>query len=101
MRKTLRKARRLEWLTMAYLVSAVGFLALVLGSSQAMKTAWFEDLLSPVPPIVVLVSSRYNSRAPTDRFPYGFHRMVSIGHLCAALVLFAMGGYLLIESVPN
>jgi len=44
--ETLRKARRLEWLTIAYLVSAVGLLALVLGSSQAMKTAWFEDLLS-------------------------------------------------------
>lgn len=46
LRETLRKARRLEWLTIAYLVSAVGLLALVLGSSQAMKTAWFEDLLS-------------------------------------------------------
>lgn len=38
-RETLRKARRLEWITIAYLVSAVALLALVLGSSQAMKTA--------------------------------------------------------------
>ncbi|QIN83779.1 cation diffusion facilitator family transporter [Rubrobacter tropicus] len=98
-RETLRRARRLEWLTIAYLVSAVGLLALVLGSSQAMKTAWFEDLLSLIPPIAFLVSARYNSRAPTGRFPYGFHRLVSIGHLCAALALFAMGGYLLVESV--
>jgi cation diffusion facilitator family transporter len=88
-------------LTIAYLVSAVGLLALVLGSSQAMKTAWFEDLLSLVPPIAFLVAERYNSRAPTRRFPYGFHRTVSIGHLCAALALFAMGGYLLIESVAK
>jgi divalent metal cation (Fe/Co/Zn/Cd) transporter len=97
----LRKARRLEWLTIAYLVSAIGFLVLVLGSSQAMKTAWFEDPLSLIPPIAFLVSARFNSRAPTERFPYGFHRMVSIGHLCAALALFTMGGYLLIESVAK
>ncbi len=97
----LRRARRLEWITIAYLVSAVGILALVLGSSQAMKTAWFEDLLSLIPPIAFLVSERYNSRAPTERFPYGFHRTVSVGHLCAALALFAMGGYLFVESVAK
>lgn len=100
-RETLRRARRLEWITIAYLVSAVGLLALVLGSSQAMKTAWFEDLLSLIPPIAFLISERYNSRAPTERFPYGFHRTVSVGHLCAALALFAMGGYLFVESVAK
>jgi cation diffusion facilitator family transporter len=100
-RETLRRARRLEWITIAYLVSAVGLLALVLGSSQAMKTAWFEDLLSLIPPIAFLVSERFNSRAPTERFPYGFHRTVSIGHLCAALALFSMGGYLFVESVAK
>ena len=53
LQQTLRKARRLEWLTIAYLVSAVVLLALVLGSSQAMKTAWIEDLLRLIPPIAV------------------------------------------------
>jgi len=100
-RETLRRARRLEWITIAYLVSAVGLLALVLGSSQAMKTAWFEDLLSLIPPIAFLVSERYNAKAPTKRFPYGFHRTVSVAHLCAALALFAMGGYLFVESVAK
>jgi cation diffusion facilitator family transporter len=97
--QTLRKARRLEWLTIAYLVSAVVLLALVLGSSQAMKTAWVEDLLSLIPPITFLVAMRFNSRHPTERFPYGFHRIVSIAHLCSALALFVMGTYLLIESI--
>jgi cation diffusion facilitator family transporter len=100
-REKLRRARKLERITIAYLVSAVGILALVLGSSQAMKTAWFKDLLSLIPPIAFLASERYNSRAPTERFPYGFHRTVSVGHLCAALVLFAMGGYLFVESVAK
>ena len=37
--------------------------------------------------------------APTGRFPYGFHRIVSIAHLCSALALFVMGTYLLVESI--
>jgi cation diffusion facilitator family transporter len=99
LQQTLRKARRLEWLTIAYLVSAVILLALVLGSSQAMKTAWIEDLLSLIPPIAFLLAMRFNSRSPTRRFPYGFHRIVSIAHLCSALALFVMGTYLLVESI--
>jgi cation diffusion facilitator family transporter len=99
LRQTLSKARRLEWLTIAYLVSAVVLLALVLGSSQAMKTAWTEDLLSLIPPIAFLLAMRFNTRAPTKRFPYGFHRLVSIAHLVSALALFVMGAYLLVESI--
>jgi cation diffusion facilitator family transporter len=74
-------------------------LALVLGSSQAMKTAWIEDLLGLIPPVAFLVAARYNTRSPTRRFPYGFHRIVSIGHLCSAIALFVMGVYLLVESI--
>jgi len=99
LRQTLRKARRLEWLTIVYLASAVVLLALVLGSSQAMRTAWAEDLLSLIPPIAFLVAMRFNSRGPTGRFPYGFHRIVSIAHLCSALTLFVVGTYLLVESI--
>lgn len=97
--QTLRRARRLEWLTIAYLVSAIVLLALVLSNSQAMKTAWVEDILSLIPPIAFLVATRLNVRPPTDRFSYGFHRAASIAHLCAALALFTMGAYLLIDSV--
>jgi cation diffusion facilitator family transporter len=99
LQQTLRRARRLEWLTIAYLVSAVVLLALVLGSSQAMKTAWIEDLLSLIPPLAFLLAMRFNTRDPTGRFPYGFHRIVSIAHLCSALALFVMGSYLLVESI--
>jgi hypothetical protein len=45
----LNKAVRLEWLTIAYLLSAVAVLYLTLGSSQAMKAAWAEDILSLLP----------------------------------------------------
>jgi cation diffusion facilitator family transporter len=64
-----------------------------------MKTAWIEDLLGLIPPLAFLVAVRFNSRAPTARFPYGFHRIVSVAHLCSALALFVMGTYLLVESI--
>jgi cation diffusion facilitator family transporter len=80
------------------MASAVVLLALVLGSSQAMKTAWIEDLLGLIPPLAFLLALRFNTRGPTKRFHYGFHRIVSIGHLCSALALFVMGAYLLVES---
>src|SRR5919107_2887152 len=97
--RALRRAQRLEWLTIGYLVSTIVLLYFVLGSSQAMKTAWFEDLLSLLPPMAFLVASRLFSRSPSDRFPYGYHRVVSIAHLVAGAALFAMGIYLLVDSV--
>lgn len=93
------KAIKLEWLTIAYLISAVFFIYLTLGSSQAMKTAWFEDMLSLVPPIAFLVAARFRHREPNEEFPYGYHRSVSIAYLCASLALFAMGFFLLYDSI--
>ena len=98
-RALVAKATRLEWLTIAYLLSAIFFIYLTLGSSQAMKTAWFEDIISLVPAIAFLVAARVRRRAPTEQFPYGFHRSVSIAYLCASLALFAMGTFLLYDSV--
>lgn len=97
--QALRRARRLEWTTILYLLSVVVLMYLVLGSSQAMKTAWIEDMLSLVSPIVFLIASRIAIWKPTERFPYGYHRVVSIAFLCAALALFAMGGWLLFDSL--
>lgn len=94
-----RKARRLEWLSIAYLITAIAFLYVTLGSSQAMKAAWVEDILSLLPPIAFLVANRVRHRAPTERFPWGFHRAVSVGYLLAAGALLLLGSYVLIDSV--
>jgi cation diffusion facilitator family transporter len=99
--EVLRKARRLEWITIAYLISVVTVMYLVLGSSQAMKTAWLEDLLSLIPPTVFLIASRIAIWAPNKRFPYGYHRAVSIAFLCAAITLCTMGAWLLIDAVAK
>lgn len=94
----LRRARRLEWWTLFWQGSIVAVMALVLGSSQAMKSAWIEDMLGLVPAIVFLISVRLERREPTDRFPYGFHRSNSLAFLVSATALVAMGGYLLADS---
>ena len=49
------KAKKLEWITLVYLITVVVVMYLVMGSSQAMKTAWLEDLLSLVPSIAFLI----------------------------------------------
>ena len=96
-----KKAVRLEWITIAYLTSAIVLIYLTLGASQAMKTAWFEDMLSLIPPIVFLIATRFRTKDPTAEFPYGYHRVVSIAFLCAALALFLMGAFLLFDAVSK
>src|ERR687896_26808 len=65
----LRKARRLAWWTIAYLATVVVSMYLASGSSQAMKTAWLEDMLSLVPPAVFLFASYTSAWPPNKRHP--------------------------------
>ena len=96
--KVLHRAIRLEWITIGFLAVTVTLVFLVLGSSQAMKAAWIEDLLSFIPPIAFLIAVRINRKLPTKRHPYGFHRSVGVGHLVAAVALATMGTYLIVDS---
>jgi divalent metal cation (Fe/Co/Zn/Cd) transporter len=93
-----RKAVRLEWITLAYLVTAVVLIFFTLGSSQAMKGAWLEDMLSLAPPAAFLIANRVRYQAPNARFAFGYHRAVEIGYLTAALALLFMGLYLIVDS---
>jgi divalent metal cation (Fe/Co/Zn/Cd) transporter len=96
---TFEKAKRLEWLTIAYLTSATILVFLVLGSSQAMKAAWIEDMLSLIPPIAFLIAARHRHREPSGRWPFGQHRAVEAGYLVSAVALLTVGLYLLYDSV--
>lgn len=96
--KQLRKARRLEIVTILYICSSATALYFTMGSSQAMRASFFEDVISIVPAVTFLICS-YIARWPPNRnFPYGYHGVVSIGYLVSSLALIAMGGFLLIES---
>lgn len=90
---------RLEYWTLFWLVTIVVVMYLATGSSQAMKTAWIEDCLSLVPPILFILAARVERWQPTRYFPYGFHRVGSLAFFGAACALFFMGSYLLIESI--
>jgi divalent metal cation (Fe/Co/Zn/Cd) transporter len=97
----LRRAIRLEWITLVFLAVTVTLVGLTVGSSQAMRAAFFEDLLSFIPPIAFLVAVRIIRTPPSRRFPYGLHRSVGVGHLVAAVALTAMGGFLIVESIST
>ena len=98
LRDVQRRAIRLEWITLAYLVTAIAAMYLTLGNSQAMKAAWIEDSLSLLPPIAFLVANRVRKKPASDRFPWGRHRAVSLGYLGSSLTLLAMGSWLLVDS---
>jgi cation diffusion facilitator family transporter len=96
--RALREAIRLEWWTIAFLVTGVVAVFLTMGASQAMKAAWVEDLLSFVPPFAFLVAVRMSRRPPSPEHPYGYHRSVGVGHVVAATALVTMGTFLLWDS---
>lgn len=99
--RALRRAVRLAWLTLAFLATAVTVMYVVMGSSQAMRTAWAEDLLSLIPPIAFLVAVCVTRRRPSPAHPYGYHRSVGVGHLVAGTALLTMGLLLVWESVSG
>ncbi|TGN62816.1 cation transporter [Nocardioides eburneiflavus] len=94
----LRRAKRLEVITLVYMTSAVAVVFATAGSSQAMKTAWVEDSLALVPPLAFLVAVRFGRRRPDADHPYGYHRSTGVGHLTAAVALLAVGLLLAVES---
>jgi cation diffusion facilitator family transporter len=92
------RAVRLEWISVAYFLSAAVLLYFVLGQSQAMRAALIEDLLSTLPPLAFLLASRYRAREPSAAFPWGYHRATSVAYVVAALALFSFGTFILVES---
>jgi divalent metal cation (Fe/Co/Zn/Cd) transporter len=93
-----KKVVRLEWWSIGWLSSVVVVMALAMGSSGAMKTAFVEDLLSLVPPIIILASLKYRERGSSEAYPYGRRRVPDLAFMAAALALLAMGIYLLVEA---
>lgn len=95
----LRRAARLEWWTLGWMISVIAVMGAVAGGSQAMRTAWIEDVLSLVPAIVFLIALRFERKRATAQFPFGFLRVNSLAFLIAAVALTSTGSVLLIESL--
>ncbi|MFJ4175113.1 cation transporter [Microbacterium sp. NPDC089696] len=97
--KALRSAVKWEWFTIAYTSVTIAVIALVVGNSQAMRTAWIEDMLSLIPQIAFLTALIFVRRRPSVKHPYGLHRAMGVGHLVAGVALLAVGLNLARESV--
>ncbi|MRG60651.1 cation diffusion facilitator family transporter [Agromyces sp. CFH 90414] len=97
----MRKAVRIEIFTICYTTVTIGVVALVLGNSQAMKTAWVEDILSLTPQVAFLVALIFVRRRPTKAHPFGLHRAMSVGHLVAGVALFVVGTTLAWEAISG
>jgi divalent metal cation (Fe/Co/Zn/Cd) transporter len=94
----IERAKKLEYWTIAWLATVVPAMALVVGSSQAMKTVWMEDMLGFIPPIAFLVSERLERKSASSAFPFGFDRVGGIAFVISAVALTMMGVYLLFEA---
>lgn len=99
--QAMRSAIRWEWFTIGYTVVTIALIAFVVSGSQAMRTAWIEDMLSLIPQIAFLVALLFVRRRPTRAFPFGLHRVMGVGHLIAGVALLAVGGSLAIESIAG
>jgi cation diffusion facilitator family transporter len=100
-RDALQRARRLAWLSILFMGSIIAVVGVTMGSSQAMRTAWVEDLLALLPPISFLAAERLNRRKPTRKYPHGFARAHSLAFFASATALTVMGGLLLYEAVAT
>lgn len=99
--KALRSAIRWEWFTIGYTSITIAVIALVVGNSQAMRTAWIEDMLSLIPQFAFLIALLFVRRRPSLKHPYGLHRAMGVGHLVAGVALLAVGVNLAIESAAG
>ena len=97
--RKLKRAQRLEWATIFFMITIILVIYLTMGSSQAMKAAWIEDILSLVPPVAFLVAMRIRNRPPNEKFPYGYSRAINIAFLCAAVALAMFGLFIFFDSV--
>ncbi|PFG29385.1 cation diffusion facilitator family transporter [Paramicrobacterium agarici] len=99
--EALRKAIWLEWATIAYAVFTITIVFFVLGNSQAMKTAWIEDMISTTPQLAFLVAISIVAKKPTRKHPYGFHRAMEVGHLVAGVALGIVGLILIVDATTG
>ena len=93
-----KKAKKLEWITLAYLASVIVLMVMFMGSSQAMKTALIEDILSTIPAISFLICASFYSRKPNRTFPYGYHRVYNVGAFISSMALTFLGLYMCYDS---
>ncbi|GAA0189220.1 cation transporter [Fulvivirga kasyanovii] len=98
-KEILAKGKKLEWITIFYLVTVIVSIYFVLGSSQAMKAAFLEDVLSIVPSVLFLIAYFfYDRRTPDHRYLYGLHKVFSVAFLLGSFALLGIGLFSFYDS---
>lgn len=87
----MRRAVHLEWWTVGLMSAVTALMYLAAGNSQAMKTAWIEDLLSLVPPLAFLAAARFARKPPDAEYVNGRTRAFDITFLVSAVALTGVG----------
>ncbi|GAB3339633.1 cation transporter [Marilutibacter aestuarii] len=95
----LRRAERLSAVTLVALACTAVLMYLAMGESQAMKTAWAEDLLSMVPPLGFLLAARFSRKPPDATYVNGRARAFDIAFLAAAVALSGVGIWLVVDNM--
>ena len=96
----LKQAIRLEYWNLFWTATIILAMGLVLGQSQTMKTAWVEDALGAIPPIMFLIAAHLELRGSrSERFPFGFERVNGLGFFVAAVALTSVGVLLLYNAI--
>ncbi len=88
---SMRRGRVLAFAMIGYLVVDAVVLYLLMGGSQSATALIVEDALELVPPILFLTAARIRDRPASARYPYGFHRVATLGFFGSALALLAFG----------
>lgn len=87
----MRRAVRLELWSVGWMSLVTLMTALAAGDSQAMKSAWVEDLLSLVPPLALLAAAWF-ARKPADaEYVNGRMRAFDVTFLVSAVALTGVG----------
>ncbi|MBK8908723.1 MAG: cation transporter [Rhodospirillales bacterium] len=94
----LHRADRLEWATLFFMSTVVVVMWLAQGSSQAMRSAWIEDVLSLVPATTYLIARRFEERPPDHRFPFGYYNAIPLAYLVSATTILIFAGYMIYSS---
>lgn len=97
-KRDFHRAMRWEWFTIVYMAIAAVLVYLTTGSSQTMRTAFIEDVLSLVPPIGFIVAQKVIIKRVSRKFPYGHYRANTLAFLLAAAALVGVGIFLVIEN---
>ena len=95
------RAKRLEWWTLFWMGTVVTAMYFTMGSSQAMKSALIEDVLSLVPAVTWLIAARLEPKDPTAKYPFGLVRVNSLAFLVSAVALTLVGAFLFYEGAKT